>query len=64
MDGAYGIADSALDVGAALLGHPDGLLHVPDIVHGVEYPEDVNAVLRGQGHELFHDIVGVVPVAD
>ena len=44
---------------AALIGD----FHVAGVVHRVEDPEDVHAVLRGQLDELLDHVVGVVPVA-
>jgi len=64
VDGTYGVADSALDVLLHSLGCRDRALHIADVVHGIEDPEYVHAVLRCLLHESVHDVIGVMPVPD
>jgi hypothetical protein len=42
----------------------DGRLEIPQVVHGVEDAEDINAVVYRPFYEALYDVVGVMPVAE
>ncbi|VVB72330.1 Uncharacterised protein [uncultured archaeon] len=58
------IADSALHVLFHFLGCSDRSLHVADVVHGIEDPEDIDAVCGRLLHKSIHNIVGIMSVSD
>ena len=64
MNRADGVRHRRLQGLAGALDRVHGGFHVADVVHGVEYAEDVDAVLCGLLHEGLDGVVGVVAVAD
>ena len=64
MHRAGGVANRGFHVLLGPADGGDGLLHVPDVVQGVEDAEDVHAVGRGALDEGAHHVVVVMAVAD
>ena len=48
---------------ALLFDGTQGSFEIARIVHSVEYAKDIDAIYSGALDEFFHDIIGVVPIA-
>src|SRR3546814_943575 len=58
-----GIGNGALCMLALLFDGTQGSFEIARIVHSVEYAKDIDAIYSGALDEFFHDIIGVVPIA-
>ena len=63
VDRADGVGQRGFQGLPGTLHRVHGRLHVADVVHGVEHPEDVDAVLRGLFDEGLDGVVRVVVVS-
>ena len=63
VDGADRIADRSFNKLACFQRRFDGGLHVPDIVHGIENAENIDARVGRPLDKRLHDIVRIITVA-
>jgi len=60
---ADGIAYPSLNMLFHLLGGFDRALHIANVIHSIEYPEDIHAIDGRFFNELIHHIIGIMPVS-
>src|SRR3989337_492822 len=58
------ITDSTFNFSATFQRCLDSSLDVPEVVQGIKYPDNINAVFNSTFNKLFYYIVRIVPVSN